>query len=227
MAAFLGISIWITLATVVPGLVTLAVLAGAAELVLGMAPAAIVRSSFFSSEWVDGGVAITTMVLTQALGILLEKQLVDRHLLGPTRLSVHIPEGIDPGGCEAFILEPYAEYQGIYLLLAELQEHEDVQGHLQRALAQFFLTNNTLIAFVLGILVSLALMFRLGFSAPGLVYVMTLVFCLLVSFHVARIRFVVMAKALWAARRRRCTQGKAGDFSPGHRFAAGDEARVR
>ena len=204
MAAFLGISLWITLATVVPGLVTLAVLAGAAELVLGLPPASVIETSFFKSEWVDGGVAITAMLLTQALGILLEKVLVDRHWLGATRVHVRIPAGIDPMGLKEFTLEPYAEYQGIYLLLAELQEHEDSQGHLQRALAQFFLTNNTLVAFAAGIVASFAFMQQSGVTAGGVVYVLVLALCLLVSFRVARIRFGVMAKALWAARRRRC-----------------------
>ena len=222
MAAFLGISVWITLATVVPGLVTLAVVAGAAEFVLGVPPDVIVGTSFFKSEWVDGGVAITTMLLTQALGILLEKLLVDRHWLGARRVHVRVPAGIDPGGLAEFTLEPYAEYQGIYLLLAELQEHEDAQGHLQRALAQFFLTNNTLVAFAAGIAASVGFMLHSGLTAPGVAYVAALALCLGVSFRVARIRFLVMAKALWAARRRRCVAAEVAPPRAAHALQDGE-----
>lgn len=205
MAAFLGISLWIALATVVPGLVTIAVLYGGV---------AVGSPSLFASdfptvaalgEWVYGGVAITVMVLTQALGILLEGALVRNQWLGPAQCEIKIPQGIDPLGVTHFSLEPYAEYQGLYLLLAELRENEDTQGHLQRALAQFFLTNNTMISFTAGIVTTLLVMSLAQDAnvAMALTYVAILSACLLVSYAVARIRFEVMAKALWAARRRR------------------------
>jgi hypothetical protein len=91
------------------------------------------------------------------------------------------------------------------LLLAELREHEDSQGHLQRALAQFFLTNNILVSFTVGITVTVAaLMLRAQPpTAAALTYLATLIAFLLVSYRVAHIRFQVMARALWAARRRR------------------------
>lgn len=205
MAAFLGISLWIALATVVPGLVTIAVLYGA----VAMASPSWFQSGFPAAaslgEWVYGGMAITVMVLTQALGILLEGILVRNHWLGPEQREIKIPQGIDPLGLTRFSLEPYAEYQGLYLLLAELRENEDTQGHLQRALAQFFLTNNTMISFTAGIAATLLVMWRAQGAniAMALAYVAVLAACLVVSYAVARIRFEVMAKALWAARRRR------------------------
>jgi len=205
MQAFLGISVWIALATVVPGLVTIAVLYGA----FALANPSLLESGLPAieglNEWVFGGLAITIMIMTQSLGILFEGLCIRNHWLGPTQRDIRIPEGIDPLGLTRFNLEPYAEYQGLYLLLAELREHEDAQGHLQRALAQFFLTNNTLISYASGIAATLLVGWHTAGSDTlrAQIYLGVLVTCLLVSFKVTRIRFEVMAKALWAARRRR------------------------
>jgi hypothetical protein len=98
------------------------------------------------------------------------------------------------------------------ILLSELGEHEDAQGHLKRALAQFFLTNNTLVSFGLGILFA-ALMCVLCPSWAALgrfgVYGGLLGICLVITYRVAVIRFATMAKSLWAARRRRFRSGAA------------------
>lgn len=205
MAAFLGISLWITLATVVPGLVTIAViyagLAVAAPCVLPDLSTDLKQLN----DWVYAGLAITIMVLTQLAGILLEGAFIRYRGLGPEFLELEIPPGIDPMGLTRFTLEPYAEYNGLYLLLAELREHEDSQGHLQRALAQFFLTNNILVSFTVGIAITVVAL-ALGDRPPAgvaLIYLAALVVFLLASYRVARIRFQVMARALWAARRRR------------------------
>lgn len=206
MSAFLGISLWITLATVVPGLVTIAVLYWSI-VVVNAAWIPILRATLVeTSEWIWAGLGIFTMVMTQTLGILLEDLLVSKRWLGPEELPVEIAEGIDPYGETKINIEPYYEYQGLYILLSELREDEDSQGHLKRALAQFFLTNNTLISFSAGILFTIVNLVRF-YSQPALfrasLYILFLLIVLLVSFKVARIRFKVMAEALWAARRRR------------------------
>lgn len=130
------------------------------------------------------------MVLTQAFGILLESVLVSRHWLGDVKVHVDVPDGIDPLGIRAFELRPYAEYGGLYLLLAELRGDEDTQGHLQRCVAQYFLTNNSLVSFIAAI----------GFTAMltsqaagthilgGAVYLAAMFVGLVVTFRVARIR---------------------------------------
>ena len=132
-------------------------------------------------------------------GILLEKILVDRKMLGPDSRKISIAKGIDPHGRTSFTLHPYFEYQGLYILLAELREEEDTQGHLKRVLAQYFLTNNSLVAFSAGIIVTII---------RTIAYIAILAFFLFISFKVAVIRFEVMAKALWAARRRRLTDAE-------------------
>lgn len=206
MGAFLGISLWIALATVVPGLVTIAGIYGALVVINPERFSPYLSKMGMANDWIWAGIAITIMVLTQALGILLEGLFVRRKLLGPESLNIEIPEGIDPHGETNVILKPYFEYQGLYILLAELREEEDTQGHLKRALAQFFLTNNTLISFLVGIIVAEIMVIvdpTLTAILKGGIFILILLGCLWVTYRVARIRFEVMAKALWAARRRR------------------------
>jgi len=210
MAAFLGISVWITLATIIPGLITLATMGGALVII---SPATLATLNFDLkgfSEWSYAGLAITIMVMTQTFGILLENLLIAKHWLGPQEEVINIPPGIDPLGKTSFTLFPYYEYQGLYLLLAELQENEDTQGHLQRTLAQFFLTNNSLVSFGAGIVTSLALLWYSNAAnvVAASIYIGLLIICILVSFPVERIRFKVMTQALWAARRRRTGAGR-------------------
>ncbi len=206
MGAFLGISIWITLAMVIPGLVTIAAVHGAV-LSAGccLAPPNGLMQLSSLDEWVAAGAVVTVMIMTQALGILLESLLVRLRWLGPEEIRINIPAGVDPLGLRRFELRPYEEYQGLYLLLAELRSDEDSHGHLQRALAQFFLSNNTLVSY--GLAVGICLwqldVCRDDLGMPAFAYLALLMLLLLVTFKVVRIRFQVMAKALWAARRRR------------------------
>lgn len=211
MQAFLGISVWVALVTVCPGLVTLAVIYLSVALLRPEAMSGFLLDWKGLTEWTHAGLALTVMILTQALGVLLERVMVRRRLLGPERETVSIPEGIDPDGARSYTLERYQEYEGLYMLLAELDEHEDTQGHLQRAVAQFFLSNNTLVSFAIGICVTLALLIQAAGRAEaatlaelaGSAYLAGLVAALVVSHEVAVIRFGVMGKALWAARRAR------------------------
>ena len=205
MQAFLSISIWITLAMVLPGLVTMAVIFGALAAAGELAQISALNTAAGLSEWLVAGVAVTSMIMTQALGILLEKLLVGLSWLGPRKIPVAIPRGVDPLGQLRFELQPYEEYRGLYLLLSELRADEDSHGHLQRALAQFFLSNNVTVSLLIGIVVALyeliAIDARHVASATG--YLLLLTMFLVVTAAVARIRFEVMTKALWAARRRR------------------------
>lgn len=205
MAAFLGISLWITLATVIPGLITISLLYSAIVFT-GISQNDPLLAVFqVTNDWVTTGFAVMAMVLTQGVGILLESFLINNQLLGSDRRKVQIPKGIDPCGETSFYIEPYAEYQGLYLLLAELRENEDAQGHLQRTLAQFFLINNVIVSFSLGLVVTVwrIIHIQLVYWPKSLGYAAFLVISLVVLYRVACIRFKVMTNSLWAARRRR------------------------
>lgn len=221
MSAFLGISVWVTLATVVPGLVTIAVLYWSIVVVHAEWLPILRQPLVDASDWIWAGLGMFMMVMTQTFGILLEELLIRKKWLGPKQCEVEIAEGIDPHGETRIIIEPYFEYQGLYILLSELREDEDSQGHLKRALAQFFLTNNTLISFAAGILLTITTL-ALFYSQEALIraslYIIFLLVFLIVSFKVARIRFEVMAKALWAARRHRLKNWKADQGTANNQF---------
>jgi len=210
VTAFFNISIWITLAMVVPGMVSMATLFGAMAVsnVWSILPVASTVKEF--SDWAVAGIAVTIMIMTQAVGILLESFLIKGQWLGPEKNIVVIPQGVDPLGEEEFELEPYAEYQGLYLLLAELRGDEDSHGHLQRVLAQFFLSNNALVSFAPGDYRD-PLVHNRGARpcspCPRCVPVSPVG----MSRHHrqgGQDTFEVMTKALWAARRRRLVDAR-------------------
>ena len=202
MAGLVGITLWIVLATVFPGFVTITVLFGAVVIVSPELLQNGLTIAGIDSEWLWLSVAITIMILTQAIGILLEELLVKMHWLGSRKKKIKCPPGLGMKGNKEFILTPYVEYQGLYILIAKLIESEDSQGHLKRALAQFFLTNNTLVSFFVGIIATLVLSVQQsnGISAGAIIYIFMLLVCLVISYFVAVIRFDVMAKSLWAVR---------------------------
>lgn len=203
MGEFLAISMWITLATVIPGLVTIA---GIYLAMMTAYPQVCSTLPSINSNWLLSGIMISVMILTQALGILFEKIMIKLQVLGPESQEISIPKGIDPHGDENFTLERYNEYKGLYLLLAEMDEGDDSQGHLKRVIAQFFLTNNTIVSFAIS-LITLIILANINptfvFDVRFKFYLVFLIAALIVSFLVVRIRFNVMTQCLWAVRRNR------------------------
>lgn len=200
MGALVGISLWIALVTVVPGLITIAVIYGAFEIAQVNNEAFPWLSLQVHNDWIATAIAVTVMVLTQALGILLEEILVHLRLLGGRTQKIFVPDGcLSLEGEREVELHPYKEYAGLYILLSQL-DAKDTQGHLRRAVAQFFLTNNSLISFLVGLVISLSLAFSVSNSTGILYYTLGLFFSLLLSYWIAVIRFREMAKSLWAVR---------------------------
>ena len=193
MGALIGISLWVALATVVPGLVTIAVL----QLCF---VAAGITPSLPESEWVIAGIAVTVMVLTQALGILLEELLIRFRLLGRRLQTVLIPDPRTPDDNLEYTINPYEQYAGLYFVLSRLSEHDDSQGHLKRAIAQFFLTNNTLVSFAIGAILALVLAANAGHPEAGRLLLCGIGFlmALVLSYWSGVIRFREMARSLWA-----------------------------
>lgn len=146
------------------------------------------------------------MVLTQAFGIFLEQVLVKFRLLGSSNQNFYIPDPSRTGEVLEVGIDPYSQYDVIYGLLVQLGRHEDPHRHLERALAQFFLTNNSLVAFAAGALLAFGLAMRAapseGSGALILIGIGFLI-CLAVSHRVAVIRFRVVAESVWALRKLR------------------------
>lgn len=201
MSALLGMSLWVVLATVVPGLITVAVLFLCFS-AAGMAWTPV------SNDWVMVGIALAAMVLTQAFGVLLEELLVRFQLLGPREQTVQAPDPGRPGEFMEVQVKSYEQYSALYVVLARLGENDDSQGHLKRALAQFFLTNNTLVSFAAGVLASSALVI-LGRQVPSW-FVAGLLLALGLSYYVARIRFREMTRSLWAVQYYRSAHARDG-----------------
>lgn len=205
MNGFLAVSFWIALVTVVPGLITIATVFGAVVLV---DPTYVSGLDTDINQGLWGAIAITVMILTQAFGILLEDKLVSRKSLGG---KIDVPEkffdsmeSLSDSKC----IDPYKEYQFLYFLLVRLGEGDDIHGHLERAVAQFFLSNNTLVSFAAGIvatggIVIMSLLTQ-GFVpvilVRGGVYAGLLVVALFISFRVTIARFEVMAISTWSLR---------------------------
>lgn len=199
MGAFFSISFWIALATVIPGFIA----AGVLYLCIAAAGLDI---AFPESDWAALGILIGIMVLTQAFGILLEEVLVRFRLLGTPEQTFFVPDPARTGDVLRVAIEPYEQYRVVYGLLVQLGKDEDPHGHLERALVQFFLTNNSLVAFGGGALMAFAL--ALGATpaqgSSGLVLIgLGCLVCLAVSYRVAAIRFRVVAESVWALRKLR------------------------
>lgn len=194
MAALFTVSYWIVLVTVIPGTVTIATIFGAFAYVDPDLLENLSINLLGFEEWLAFAVAVTIMILTQTLGILLEEILVRRKWLGRKKLS---PQGTD---C-------YEEYSILYYDLAGMKKDDDAHGHLRRAITQFFLTLNTLISFLIGAIVAFAIAF-LGKPQNTLVhnkagiYIAFMTLCLILSYLVAKIRFREMGRSIWATRQK-------------------------
>jgi uncharacterized membrane protein len=192
MGALFTVSYWIILVTVIPGMVTIAAIYGAFAFIdpALLEPSSLAFAGF--DNWFGIAIAVTIMILTQTIGILLEEVLVRRKWLGRKKIA---PQGID---C-------YEEYSQLYFYLAGMTKDDDAHGHHRRAVAQFFLTLNTLVSFLLGIIVALVIALAessrggIVFRSAG-IYIGLMVGCFIVSYAVTRLRFREMARTIWATR---------------------------
>jgi hypothetical protein len=224
MNSMLSVSLWFALVTVVPGLVTVAVLWLASVVVFGSSTSATARS--FSFGDVTLAIALTTavMVLTQTFGILLEsKLLVPRRLLGSRRGEEKQLRGdVDPFADDAgrpvadtvntYVMNPYEEYAALYLVLTSLRKDEDAHGHFQRVVAQFFLTVNSIVALAAGVVATGVLLYFAPDRVPeGLAYGLSLSAGIVALWFVAVNRFRLLGWGLWATRRRRVREREAAD----------------
>jgi hypothetical protein len=206
MEALIGLSLWVVIATIIPGVITIATM----YLSVVVAYPALIDNLHdiikFKNDWIVTGIALVVIILTQALGILVENLLIKLRAYGPKEKEITIPEGIDPLSSTNFILRRYDEYQGLYLLLVELGTEDDTQCHLNRILAQFFLSNNTMVGFFISLVLALVLSFvnrEAWLSVYYYVYILFLMAFIFVSWNTTCTRFIVMTKSLWALRRKK------------------------
>jgi hypothetical protein len=207
MNSLIAVSLWIALVTVVPGLITIATVYGAFA-VVGPADASALPAA--GNDFLLGAGAVAIMVLTQAIGILLEGILVRREWLGAAVVTLR-DDLLDPEEFPREPIYPYREYDRLYLLLVRMRDGADPYGHLERAVAQFFLTNNTLVSFGAGIAATVGLVgvsiatqgADLDVLVRAVLYLVGLTAALAVSYHVAVARFRVMTLSTWSLRTER------------------------
>lgn len=189
MGALFTVSYWITLVTVLPGLITIATIYGGVAFVNHDESEVLHAFLLGLSDWILIPIVITIIILNQALGILVEEGLIRFRLLGRNEIVPHS-------------INPYDQYSKLYFLLAKIGKDDDPHGHLRRTIAQFFLTVNTLVSFTAGILTALVILAISGKSlTSAIVYSALMLICLMISYPVAIIRFREMARSIWASDR--------------------------
>jgi len=189
MGALFTVSYWITLVTIIPGLITIATVYGGITFITPEENTLFDTLLTESSDWIVVPFVIAIIVLNQAAGILFEELLIRYRLLGRKNIDPHS-------------INPYKQYGKLYFLLAKMSQDDDAHGHLRRTVAQFFLTVNTLVSFSAGILTAIVILLLDG-SALSLAigYSGVMLVCLAISYPVAIIRFREMARSIWAADR--------------------------
>jgi hypothetical protein len=223
MSAMLSVSLWFALVTVVPGLFTLGTVRLAMLVVSGDDSSLAAYLGDLDEFHLNLPIAVAAMIITQVFGILLEERLlIPRRLLGRDRMDWKrvLPASVDPYADDhaglsqsesqpaTYTIDPYTEYRALYLVLTSLGEDEDPHGHLQRIVAQFFLTLNSLVALIAGIAAVAVLVVvtpdRVGYGA---IYAASLLVGVIAVHQVAANRFALMGWGLWATRRRRARAG--------------------
>lgn len=195
MGAIFTVSYWITLVTAIPGLITVATVYFGVASVNAQYIGSVNSRFVVTNDWIILAVIITIMILTQVAGILLEEILIKKRWLGR--------KAIQP-----YSISPYEEYSELYIILAKMKDKDDPQGHLRRAVAQFFMTMNVMISFLAGmvvvvITVSLSLITVVetdGLWSSAAIYFLFMMVCLGLIYPVTIIRFREMARSIWAVR---------------------------
>ena len=183
MSPFSSLTIWIVLATVIPGFITIACLY-------------LIFSWVFQGEhlclpalnnWIGVSLAISIMIITQTFGILQEKMFMCCELY---------PKDIK--GINGEDIDVENTYKRMYGVLAGLQKEDDTHGHMQRIIGQYFLTVNNLVAYVLSIIVVMVILLLnpelYSLRVVGFTLVMVLLY--IFTFFVMRVRFRSMIQSV-------------------------------
>lgn len=189
MSPFSSLTIWIVLATVIPGFITIACLY-------------LIFSWVFPGEqlplpalnnWIGVSLGVSIMIITQTFGILQEKMFESIGML---------PKEIDSIATGKIATAPI--YEQLYSVLAGLQKEDDAHGHVQRVIGQYFLTVNNLVAYLLSIIVMMVVLILkpelYNLRVVGFTLVMVLLYVF--TYFVMRVRFKGMIQSVWVLQNR-------------------------
>ncbi len=202
MTALFGISLWITLATVLPGLVTIFLLLTSFAVLQPTLLDSVVLTRLLETNLGTLAGAVTVMIFTQMLGILVERVWTRFPLYGPTMREIDQFRSFEADQTEKDRINVYDVYRRGYNLLAVFGRDDDVHGHIKRVLAQFFLTNNVMTAVMIALAVSIAICVadRTLLTGVAIGYFCVLVLLLGIAWFAGGIRIKTMAIALRVAR---------------------------
>jgi hypothetical protein len=192
-------SLFIILAAVVPGMITLACLSVACMFVYPDYWAAV-SNYLVVSDWLIWVFSIAVMFLNQFLGIGLEWLLKKCKMLPFKDMEISSLKFSGTKCIEENVtVDPDEVYKKMYCILGRLRDCDDRHGHVQRVAGQFFLMVNTMISFILTI--AFVLMDVGGKAIPNMAFTLTfgLSLMLLIAYFGARIRFKTMIKVFYNA----------------------------
>lgn len=203
MSGFLELSLWVVLAEVVPGIMSIGCLYGAYEMVNPGALESTLRAIPADIDWVWSGLVVSATVMTHVLGTLVEGVLVTKKWLGPEIQEVDIPHGVASQEAGSSQLNPYSEFENRYVVLTLHDEHHANHAQLKRIFSRFLLANNILVSLGMGIafaIVNFVISPSWHVFGRCIGYSGVMVICLVLTYKLAVIRFNDLARSLWASR---------------------------
>ena len=149
MNTLTSLTIWIVLSTIIPGLITITCLLILTNWVFLEYAIDVTQLQ----NWGGFAIAVTIMVITQTLGILNEKWLERTFPLTITGFD------ITKNPLEPIEIPAKNEYKSLYCIVSRLTDKDDAHGHIQRIIAQFFLSANNLVSYSISAIVLFVLLF--------------------------------------------------------------------
>lgn len=196
MNVFNSLSLWIILATVIPGFVTIACLLLILKWVY-----ALPEINFAGTGDLElAAFAISIMLITQLAGMLLEKGMLRFYTSPREKIKPEDSPLTQELGLDVQSYTPAKEYRQLYLVLAAMRSSDDPHGHVERTAAQFFMTNNMLASCFIAMLVLVFMSGVMPYTPRVLPAGGALLVLCLLTFFATRIRFSTMCRSIWVAR---------------------------
>ena len=196
MNVFSSLTLWIILATIIPGLITIACI----FIIINWVFPNIYEEYCQLSNWYELSLAVAIMIITQTLGIIQEK------IFDVLKMFPKKTEGINDYGIlndlslDKNKIEAKKEYKYLYFLMSILQKEDDKHGHIQRIVGQFYLTLNNLVSYFIGLVVMFLLLFVESYNNRVLIFAIVMIVLYLLTFIAMRIRYKRLVKTIWITR---------------------------
>jgi hypothetical protein len=197
MNVFTSLTLWIVLATIIPGLITIACLLVIINWVFQIP---LIDPALFSN-WYGFSFAVAIMVITQTLGIVQEKIFKSMKIFSKASNKIEIISINKVLLTKDEEIDSEEEYDHLYYVLSILQNEYDKHGHVQRIAGQFFLTMNNLISYIIGLIVMAALLSIYQYNDRVLIFSIILIVLYFLTFLVMKIRFRTLVKSIWITRK--------------------------